>query len=274
MMTKDMELLLRSPGGSRLRSGILRMRSLYPSRSRSYWYRDEPNFGDAITPFLLRSVTGRDPIWVPRAHPRKVLSIGSVLDAVCDGDVIWGSGLIADRSMTPPTSATFLAVRGPLTRARLHADVPTVYGDPALLLPLYVTGAVKKQYKVGVVPHYVDFHAVSVADPAVKVIDVRGHWRRVVDDIRACEVILSSSLHGIVVAEAYGIPAVWIEVTGRLKGGRFKFDDYYLGTDRETSSPVSWERGIGTAVRRISQAPRLNLEPLLQAAIGLNVYEP
>jgi hypothetical protein len=45
--------------------------------------------------------------------------------------------------------------------------------------------------------------------------------------IAAAEVVISSSLHGIVFAHAYNRPAVWLKLSDRVIGAGFKFHDYY-----------------------------------------------
>jgi hypothetical protein len=76
---------------------------------------------------------------------------------------------------------------------------------------------------------------------------------------------LSSSLHGLIVAETYGIPALWITVTDKVIGGRFKFHDYYLGTGREPPDPIPWEKALKVADRHFTEPPRMKTEPLLRA---------
>jgi hypothetical protein len=87
----------------------------------------------------------------------------------------------------------------------------------------------------------------------------------VVEAITACHAILSSSLHGLIVAEAYGVPAAWMTITDKVKGGGFKFCDYYLATGREPPQPLPWDRALTLAADRLSEPPRLDPDPLLDA---------
>jgi hypothetical protein len=113
-----------------------------------------------------------------------------------------------------------------------------VYGDPAILLPRFIRppGEVHRG-AIGIVPHYVDYEEAlgrwGVFE-GVRVVDVRGPFREVVVEIASCEAVLSSSLHGLIIPHAYGVPAAWIQLSGRLFGDNVKFQDYFasLGLER------------------------------------------
>src|SRR5690606_11417433 len=116
-------------------------------------------------------------------------------------------------------------------------------GDPALLLPkLYMPNSELRKYKIGIIPHYVDknndFFNRAVPD-WIKVIDIENpNYKDFVDDLIGCEVVISSSLHGLIIADAYGIPSVWARFSNMIYGGDFKFHDYFLSVGREVNSPV------------------------------------
>ena len=57
----------------------------------------------------------------------------------------------------------------------------------------------------------------------------------VIHEIAKCEHILSSSLHGLVVADALGIPNGWIKLSDRVVGDGFKFKDYGTAIKRKHS---------------------------------------
>jgi len=46
-----------------------------------------------------------------------------------------------------------------------------------------------------------------------------------------CGLVLSSSLHGLIFAEAFGVPARWLQLRGSAHSeGWFKYVDYFSGT--------------------------------------------
>lgn len=64
------------------------------------------------------------------------------------------------------------------------------------------------------------------------------HWQDIIDRICEYGIILSSSLHGLIIAEAYHVPNVWIEFGKPLIGGHFKFHDFFLSVQRYGETPL------------------------------------
>lgn len=199
----------------------------------TYWFDRVTNFGDLLSPLLLKKY-GLVPFRVHYKGQAQLICVGSVLDDLPQdyNGFILGSGLINDTAR-PFSQARILAVRGELTRQRTGAPASTILGDPGLLAEKLLAARQPKQYRVGIVPHYVDKD-----DPRVEmlrarlqndllVIDVQRGPAAVFADIDRCEYILSSSLHGLISADAFGIPNAWLVLSGKLRGNDFKFHDYY-----------------------------------------------
>ena len=201
-----------------------------------YQYPDPKNVGDNLSLPIVRHFLD-DVHLVSEKVEGKLLAVGSVMSKLMPADVVWGTGCMRNKIVTS-TRNTFLAVRGSMTRALIKdAHVPEIYGDPALLLPLLYDPDVKKTHNIGFIPHYVDKPGFRVPDKRCKMIDVNSNWKRFVDEVKSCERIVSSSLHGIVIAEAYRIPAEWAVYSDKVLGQGFKFRDYLTGTQRQVLPP-------------------------------------
>ncbi len=207
-----------------------------------FWHKTN-NFGDAIAPVILEKLTGEKVEFDEKEEKGKIVSTGSILYAVRNRDIVWGTGSIKKEAL-PKVDALFLALRGPLTRACVIENnpvlhVPEIYGDPALLLPMIYRPTVEVKYKIGIIPHYADKKFMEDHESVIKefegnrlIIDIQAEWTKVIDEILSCEIIMSSSLHGIIAAEAYGKKVIWAQWTKNIIGGQWKFQDYFLGTGR------------------------------------------
>lgn len=174
--------------------------------------------------------------------------IGSVLQEANENTIVWGSGLLYEDRYPKKQPKKIYAVRGPLSRNVLlkHGlDCPNVYGDPILLLPKYYAPQVQKKYKVGIIPHIHDedsktLRAYTSQNNFIRIISMKHYnqWQEIVDDIVSCDIILSSSLHGLILADAYNIQNVWIEFDSQAEAKKFKFHDYFASVNRSTKEPI------------------------------------
>ena len=189
------------------------------------------NCGDMLSRPILQHFLKSKIKLVNRNTKGKILAVGSIMTALRKFDIVWGAGCIRDKPIKVPEGVKILALRGKYTAELLNVKCD-VYGDPALLLPLMYNPNIKPKYEVGYVPHYVD--KCLFEHSTEKVIDIQQDWKPFVDEIKQCKKIISSSLHGLVIAEAYGIPVEWQVYSNKVIGDGFKFKDYLSATDRES----------------------------------------
>lgn len=201
---------------------------------RAYWWKSVSNFGDALAPLLLSRFADLDRIeWAPVGDVQ-IVSIGSVLEHIPSDwtGYIVGSGRLHENSQLKfePRWAKILALRGPLSARCIHGNF--ALGDPGLLANELIEYQ-EKQWDIGIVPHWRDdqlvprFKAMIPPRESVKVILPQGDPLQVLRDIASCKKLVTSSLHGMIVADALGIPRR-VEVCKKLEneGGLFKFLDY------------------------------------------------
>lgn len=212
--------------------------------SYAFWCRapSTGNVGDRLTPWLIHRLTGHWPRFAwPGSPVPKFLVAGSILeyaDATC---TVWGAGIISRDDRIDP-GAQLLAVRGPLSRRRAlqcGADCPEVYGDPAMLLPDLLPARPTRPEGIGIVAHLADRVRVRGPLPAgSRLIDIRCGVEAFVRAVLDCELVCSSSLHGLIIAQAYGIPVVWLRFGPLPSGDGVKFGDYFLATGQPGARPV------------------------------------
>ncbi len=231
------------------------------------------NVGDALTPWLIKKIrTGEDVAWVPYTFDSEHYVVtGSILNHANDHAMIWGAG-IASMADGVNGCAKIFAIRGPIRRARAlscGAKCPAVYGDPGLLVPRFYDKPVPVVHEVGYVPHYVDFWRVSTKYPGEKVIDVLQPVEQVVDAIRSCKRIASSSLHGIVLAHAYGIPAAWVQWGDSVGGDNTKYRDHHEAVGIDVPYPVDRRIHTEQIIKDAFYAPDpKRLKPMLDELWG------
>ncbi len=222
------------------------------------------NWGDKLNPALVHLISGRDAINAnhrPSRDDLAYLVIGSNLKASGKGVVVWGSGFMIADAVCKATPQTVCAVRGPLSRSRLLElgyDCPDVVGDPAIFYPLFYRPVVTPRYDIGLIRHFREHDLPPPRLPqqaSLKEIDITGSLEGVIDDILSCRAILSSSLHGLIAAHAYGVPAGWIRLSDRPLGDGFKFRDYWASIGIDHAVPSVLEAGADAAA--LMTLPRL-----------------
>jgi len=225
----------------------------YPHVELFHWAPSDGrvNFGDRLADIVCRQMLSLRSFSLDDEVNRqaRLLSIGSILHFSKTGDHVWGSGWngkIPEKEFKA-RGLNVHAVRGPLTSEflRKHGmDVPEVYGDPALLIPHIFpnrfTVSAEKEYVF--VPNLND---LALVEGQANLVSPLWGWNVAIANILKAKLVLASSLHGLIIAEAFGVPARYVRLSQTEE--LFKYKDYYLGSGRKESEFIfanSIEQGL------------------------------
>lgn len=207
--------------------------------------RIDTNLGDALSAIVVQAISGRRLRHIHFDEPReRLVAVGTIGQWQRRGKVhLWGTGVDPFRNaisspiaqyLRPPNTEFYVhAVRGPLSAAALRSagiDVPAVFGDPVMLMPRIFAKQPSCTAELGVVVHiselenhsataavrrdYIRYNIPAALADSIRIINTYtspslASLRRKVAEITSCRRVLSTSLHGLVIAEAYGIPCAW-----------------------------------------------------------------
>jgi pyruvyltransferase len=249
----------------------------YPTVKLFHWKpaNGSVNFGDQLSEVVVRKLLADHHISLDEEvrEARNLFAIGSILHFANNGDCVWGSGWNGKVSEDEFKlhHLDVRAVRGPLTAEFLrkrHIAVPDVFGDPALLLPHLFPQKFKRTEPAAspasapiIIPNLNELDLVSGMENVVS--PLRG-WNYVISSIVNASFVISSSLHGLIMANAFGVPAVYLRLSEREN--IFKYLDYHLGTGQPESSFVyarnlDEAKEMGGTTMHFDHAPLLNAFP-------------
>ncbi len=218
-----------------------------------FYWDGVPNFGDTVGPYLVSKITKKPVFNIFNKEVSGLMAVGSILQLVDRKNmVVWGSGLIDEPSDNlvqdlKKYKPKILSLRGKQTAHYLSnagVDVPdeSTYGDPALVLPRFYQPKVTRKFEIGFCPHYIHkkyFLPGTIDGEMFNIIDVQLDMKNVIDQICSSDICISTSLHGLIIAQAYNIPWVWLEICDEnLYGNEFKFKDFFSTIDESAVSHV------------------------------------
>lgn len=215
------------------------------------------NLGDALSPVMVALLSSLPVVHAGHnARGARMAAVGTIGHMLQNGDVtVWGTGVSrycnphavarVERvpfAPYPGTRYRVTATRGPVSRALFNEENavgPAVFGDPVWLLPQFYRPPIEKKWDLGVIVHlselndkeldtfvrreFVRYHIPDEFRDSVHIIQTRTAisaeaMRARLDEILACRRIVSTSLHGMVFAESYGIPCLYFAPRGRKPG--------------------------------------------------------
>lgn len=208
------------------------------------------NWGDDLNEFLWEYISSKKCVSIPYSilFFKKFTCyslIGSIISFYdLSNKIIYGSGLISPYEKITGKPKKIYSVRGPLTREYLiktGIECPEKYGDPAILLPLFYRPVRKLNTRGSIIANMgtdtsdnVCFHELCdrLNLNVINLVDYE-KWTDVIDEIANSEFVISESLHGLIVAETYGVPNVWVEFKDHPNYWTFKFYDYFYSIGKK-----------------------------------------
>ena len=201
-----------------------------------YW-DESNNLGDTLSPIIVEYMLKQQGLSLTQnvSGKKHLYAVGSVLTAGIQDATVWGSGVLNAKLSyrLEKRKLDVRAVRGPVTRAILMDygyDVPEVYGDPAIIMPeIYKAVPLKNRKKYGLITHKDYILNEKYEENEIARLNIcTDDYESFLDQLVSVDVVISSSLHGIILAEAYGVPAILLKPQVDI----VKYYDYYYSTGR------------------------------------------
>ncbi len=260
-----------------------------PKEIGLYYYKCA-NAGDILNETLINDLFGIK-VKEESFTSSQMIAIGSVLERIISGAIVgkidkelqaqaeesekiivWGTGLMhqyddysAMRFIRP---VKFCAVRGELTRTAAEKitgrKIKCVTADPGLLAPLLLKEMPEKKYTLGIIPHVAEremqeYKEINSRVNGSVIIDLTEKPEKVLKQIASCEAVISTSLHGLIFADSFGIPSRWCEMTDKILGKGFKYRDYYSAFG-VTEKPFDLRNGAYPSSGEIINNYKINYE--------------
>lgn len=212
---------------------------------RFYTGRSQYNLGDSLGEVIITYLLNQRGINIDKYVPTKrhFYCVGTNIHGAYQSATIWGSGIYPPQhkreiffQKLSRRKLDIRAVRGPLTKGILEkfygCKCPNIFGDPAILMPLIYNPEIEKEYEYIVIPQFIDEEKFCNEHPNERIITMNTNdYKSVINEIKKAKIVYTSSLHGIILAESYGIPAVFFRSLPKYKD--FKYYDWYYSTGRK-----------------------------------------
>lgn len=220
------------------------------------YFNSVSNVGDQINIDIMQHYSCKNISNTPgNSLFKHYLVVGSVLHNMNKNSVVMGSGLIhPSYSNQIRGLGNIKILRGlnslKIINDKFSLDLKIPLGDPAILFPKIHNPVFSKKYKFGLVLHYVDInHPIkSIAkEMGANIISVSLSPKDFVNEMLKCENIISSSMHGLILADAYNIPNKRLILSSDITGGDYKYSDYYSVTKKPNEMGVHVNRDLDSS---------------------------
>ena len=247
-----------------------------------YWAA--PNFGDALSKRVVEFMSGREVVHV-RPKKADLFAVGSLMHMVSkhfseyrrphNPPILWGTGVLNPffkKDFVPHIDVRIL--RGPISAVFLKKKMKE-FGDPGLFAPEAIGQPDERRDQIAIIPHHSQmenpvFQEVAASDTRFKLVDVRKSPEEVCLEIAASAHVFSASLHGLIVADAYGVPNTWIDPGKQVW---MKYHDYAASVGRFLLHPIEIDE-VPEHARRAADGPLPYADGIAQSRASLFAHFP
>lgn len=258
------------------------------------------NVGDALGPVIVDWMLKKRNINPGKelSRTKHLMTVGSIIGRGRFDTTVWGSGIlktVGDNRLERykklyRRKIDFRAIRGPFSREIVMKNgypCPEIYGDPAVLMPFIYNPDVACEDTIAVILHHrteLTQSESSAAEKDYKIyidqdllrernivfIDPKTtDYISFIKEMKKSRMVISSSLHGIILAEAYGIPAVFLN--WGMSDQPLKFHDWYSSTGRELRCSNSLQQALDLGVPELPDLR--SMQEQLMAAFPYDLWE-
>jgi pyruvyltransferase len=236
------------------------------------------NFGDELSHVLVNTLLDKKQCKLlhnNRIHStHNLVALGSYLHGSKNNDYIWGTGIL-DNFKHHIKNLHISSIRGRKTYQKLKKEHPQLYvpekfGDPALIMPHLYQPKINPKYhnKIVIIPNHSKYKLYEERVKFAKQQDKTNEYilldpvhntiETVIDALYSSKFIISSSLHGLILGDAYGKDNIWFD--DKLEYGDFKYLDYYssIGIDEplKINNILDWTTYDKTLMKKIMITPK------------------
>ncbi|WBU63654.1 polysaccharide pyruvyl transferase family protein [Paracoccus aerodenitrificans] len=258
-----------------------------------FWWRQKPNFGDDLSQHVVELISGKPVMWQDPKNA-ELFAIGSLADRILrthdqprEGKrpLLWGTGMLGPVDVRLTEIVDIRALRGPLSATILGVrNLPL--GDPGLFASDLNLPRPECDGKIGVILHITQGMDRRVLrqlrrSGRFRFIDAARSAPEVIADIARCRHVYSSSLHGLIVSDSFGIPNTWLSGPNIHRTPEFKFFDYGLSISRPFCKPLDavsiLDHSSSLPTKAIAELPYAlgieNSKAALKSAFPMELHE-
>lgn len=200
------------------------------------YYWDGGNFGDDLNVWmwnkLIPEIVDTEAYYKRSGSRPLFVGIGTILSEHIPANVkkaIFGSGFGYAGLPILNENAKIYFVRGPLTAEKLGLNPDYAITDAALLIRDINLPEIEKKYRYSFMPHHSSVSSVNwlevCNDLGIKYLDPTAGFEQSLNDLRASEIVIAEAMHGAILADAFRIPWIAVNLHGNAINS-FKWDDW------------------------------------------------